>query len=127
MMSHAEPSMVESALARCAISILPRLWLRLLTPPVLIALGFDRSKALLDSAGHPGLPISQSMSGATAEKASPLESVSLPLKNGGIEVDQIVYAPPDDPFLVLRCRLSPLGIVQQQPGGDFPFLLNRRP
>jgi hypothetical protein len=98
-----------------------------LTPPALIALGFDQSKALLDSAGHPGLPISQSMSGATAEKASRLETVSSPLKAPGSNSNQIVYAPPDDPLLVLRCRLSPFGMVQQQPGGNFPFLLSRRP
>src|SRR5947209_8837457 len=54
--------------------------LRLLTPPALIALGFDR-KALLDSAGHPGRPIWQSMSGATAEKASSLERVPSLLPN----------------------------------------------
>jgi hypothetical protein len=30
-------------------------------------------------------------------------------------------------LLILRCRLPPLGIVQQQPRGDFPFLLSRRP
>ena len=67
------------------------------------------------------------MSGATAEKASPLESVPSLLKTGGIDVDQIVYAPPDDPLLVLRRRLSPLGIVQQQPRDDFPLLRSRRP
>jgi hypothetical protein len=72
--------MGESALALKTISILLRLSLRLLTPTALIALGVDRSKALLDSAGHPGRPIWQSMSGATAEKASPLESVSSRLK-----------------------------------------------
>jgi hypothetical protein len=48
--------------------------------PAQTALGTDQSKALLDSAGHPGLPIRQSMSGAPAEKASPLESVVPPLK-----------------------------------------------
>jgi hypothetical protein len=59
------------------------------------------------------------MSGAAAEKASPLESVSLRLKN----VDQIDYAPPDDPDVGSSLSLSPLGIVQQQPRGDLPFLL----
>jgi hypothetical protein len=43
------------------------------------------------------------------------------------ELDQIVYAPPDDPLLVLSCRLSTLELLQQQPGGDLPLLLSRRP
>jgi hypothetical protein len=38
--------------------------------PIASIASVDRSKALLDSAGHPGLSIWQSMSGATAEKAS---------------------------------------------------------
>jgi hypothetical protein len=46
------------------------------------------------------------MSGATAEKASPLESVSLRLKDAGIEVDQIVYASPDDS--IVGPSLSPV-------------------
>jgi hypothetical protein len=67
------------------------------------------------------------MSGATAEKASPLVSVSSPLKSGGIDVDQIVYAPPTILCWFLAIPLSPLGIVQQQPRGDFPLLRSRRP
>jgi len=47
------------------------------------------------------------MSGAAAEKALSLERVPSLLKN----VDQIVYAPPDDQMSVLRCRLPPHGIV----------------
>ena len=34
-------------------------------------LGMDRSKALLDSAGHPGLPLGSLCREPTAEKASP--------------------------------------------------------
>jgi hypothetical protein len=41
---------------RCAISTLPRRWLWRLTPPAPIGLVVDESEALLDSAGHPGLP-----------------------------------------------------------------------
>jgi hypothetical protein len=41
--------------------------------------------------------------------------------SGCCELDQIIYAPPNDPLLVLRRRLSRLEIVQQQPRGDFPL------
>src|SRR5690242_5510473 len=43
------------------------------------------------------------------------------------ELNQIVYSTPDNPLAIVRRRLSPLRIVQQQPSSDLPFLRSRRP
>jgi hypothetical protein len=86
------PTVVESALAAMR-NPLTGPWLRLLTPSCPYCLVVNRSKALLDSAGHPGFAIGQSTSGAAAEKASPWESVSSLLSGGGILVWQIRFFP----------------------------------
>src|SRR5205807_2349396 len=75
----------------------------------------------------PDVPISVKRTSESLQAGTGAGPLTAHPVSGCRELDQIVYAPPDDPLLVPRRRLPPLGIVQQQPRGDFPLLRSRRP